>query len=311
MPRVTALAFCVAVLLPWMAEALEPTTVTVDGAVVVTEKTEGNLRERALRVALEEAVFEVARLFQTPDSLEFDEERVREALSPRAPAFVLTYRLDGVPRRRVSRLDPSVEEYVLGRTATVDAAPGLGPELPAGPVRDRVAPAIGIRRLLPQVTVATRRKMAPLLDELDKTIGRVFVERRTALAPRSRKPIAVKDRVVLTALRGFDREVRSVAKALAAVDGVKKDKRRELDVALRAIGRAAGDYASKLRLALTADMPGTAGVADIFEHLFDWSKNRIIICISFLLIHSCDFQILRMEVSKVSNRTSKPIIKGQ
>jgi len=123
MPRLILIVLCVGILLPWTAQALEPTTVSVEGVVAITENSEGYLRERALRVALEQAVFEVARLFLSPDSVEFDEERVREALSPRAPSFVLTYRVEGTPRRRTSRLDPSVKEYVLGLTATVDAAP--------------------------------------------------------------------------------------------------------------------------------------------------------------------------------------------
>jgi hypothetical protein len=124
--RLAPVVLCLGMLLPWMARALEPTTVSVEGVVAITEESEGYLRERALRVALEEAVFEVARLFLSPDSVEFDEERVREALSPRAPSFVLTYRVEGTPRRRISRLDPSVQEYVLGLTATVDAAPVRG-----------------------------------------------------------------------------------------------------------------------------------------------------------------------------------------
>jgi len=137
-PRLTTVALWLGMLLPWTAQALEPTTVSVEGVVAITEQSEGNLRERALRVALEEAVFEVARRFLSPDSIEFDEERVREALSPRAPSFVLTYRVDGTPQRRVSRLDPSVQEYVLGLTATVDAASVRGELRSAGLLRSSI-----------------------------------------------------------------------------------------------------------------------------------------------------------------------------
>lgn len=153
--------------------------------------------------------------------------------------------------------------------ALLDAAPGLARDLPPGPVRDRVAPVIGIRRLLPQVTVSTRRTVAPLLDDLDKTLGRVLVEKRTAFAPSSRRPLAMDDRVVLTALRGFDREVRTAARALVSAGALTKSGRSERDAALTAIGRAAGDYTSKLRFDLTAKMPATEAVADIFEHLLD------------------------------------------
>lgn len=125
MPRLRRLALLV-VPLVWSlaapALAIEPTTVSVEAAVPVTEENAGRMRDVVFRAALEEAVFEVVRLFASPERLESEEERVREALAPRAPAYVLTYTVDSGPTRRRSRSDPEAEEMVLALTATVDAA---------------------------------------------------------------------------------------------------------------------------------------------------------------------------------------------
>ena len=88
------------------ALALEPTTVKVEGRAPFEPGRAGRAAQAALDNALEEAVMEVARLYlpervlATPGT----EERVRESLGPRAPAFVLTYRRQGAPVARPSRL---------------------------------------------------------------------------------------------------------------------------------------------------------------------------------------------------------------
>jgi hypothetical protein len=104
------------------ALAIEPTTVSVEAAVPITDENRGRMRDLVFRAALNEAVFEVVRLFASPERLEFEEERVRQELEPRAAAYVLTYTVDSGPSRRKSREDPELEEIVLALTATVDAA---------------------------------------------------------------------------------------------------------------------------------------------------------------------------------------------
>ncbi len=106
------------------ALALEPTTVKVEGRAPFEPGRAGRAAQAALDNALEEAVMEVARLYLPEQVLATPgtEERVRESLGPRAPAFVLTYRRQGAPVARPSRDQPGLEEMVLELTATVDAA---------------------------------------------------------------------------------------------------------------------------------------------------------------------------------------------
>ncbi len=89
--------------------------------MVLREGVDGTPRDLAFRAALEEAVFEVARLYIPPGELPLEQERLREALAARASAFVLTYRVHGAPVTRPSRSEPGLKEVVLDITATVDA----------------------------------------------------------------------------------------------------------------------------------------------------------------------------------------------
>ncbi len=110
------------VLAPSPAEALEPVTVDVQGTVELSDKNAGNARELALHAALVEAAFEVARRFVPPAVMEFEQERIRETLAAGAAGFILTYRVDGPVGTRPAADDPEKKEFVLGLSATLDAA---------------------------------------------------------------------------------------------------------------------------------------------------------------------------------------------
>jgi hypothetical protein len=104
------------------AWALEPIEVTVEAALdTVPNETAAALRKRLLDSALEEAVFEVASRYVAPERLAVDGETLKRELAPKAPAFVLTYRVDVPPQPRRSAQSPSVEQQVITLTATVDA----------------------------------------------------------------------------------------------------------------------------------------------------------------------------------------------
>lgn len=162
--RALALALALGALAPPVAAlALEPTTVRVEGVVTLSPGLGSvEARERAFRAALEEAVFEVARGFASPTVLELEEPRIREALAPSAPGFVLTYRVHGAPQRRPSGGTPGAEELVLTVTATVDA----------GQVRDHLQAAGLLRAEGDRPSVALWVHPAAD-DELDSLLTRL------------------------------------------------------------------------------------------------------------------------------------------
>ncbi|MCH6562360.1 MAG: hypothetical protein IH800_08070 [Myxococcales bacterium] len=107
---------------PGSALALEPVTVSVQGTVELNNENAGKARELALHAGLVEAALAVARRFVPPHVMEFQQERIREALETSAAGFVLTYRVDGPVGARPARADPAQQEFVLGLSATVDAS---------------------------------------------------------------------------------------------------------------------------------------------------------------------------------------------
>lgn len=121
-PRALTLAVLAlgALLLADAARALEPITVSVEGAIALDPETEGRARELALEAALVEATLQAARSFLPEDVVRYEEERMREALGPVAASAILTYRLDAEIGRRRSRAAPGGEEYAVRLTATVD-----------------------------------------------------------------------------------------------------------------------------------------------------------------------------------------------
>ncbi len=123
MSRLVLSVFGLALLLwPGSALALEPVTVSVQGRVELSPENAGKARELALHAGLVEAALAVASRFVPPHVMEFEQERIREALETSAAGFVLTYRVDGPVGTRPVPDDPEKQEFVLGLSATVDAA---------------------------------------------------------------------------------------------------------------------------------------------------------------------------------------------
>ncbi|MCP4005841.1 MAG: hypothetical protein GY725_16745 [bacterium] len=114
---------CFLVGLAWVASpvahALEPVTIEVDGIVPAEVERGGSPRDRAFAEAMVEAVFLVGLRFLPPEAGEHGGD-LRELLRPRAPEFVLSYRVAGALRQEMSLEDDS-EQVVLPVRATVDA----------------------------------------------------------------------------------------------------------------------------------------------------------------------------------------------
>jgi hypothetical protein len=108
-------------LAPEAARGVEPVTVTVEGAAEIDEGAPGRARERAFQAALVEATMAVALRLLTDDAMGVDQSQLRQGLSEGAAAAILTYRIEDELGERRSAEDPSVREFALRLTATVDA----------------------------------------------------------------------------------------------------------------------------------------------------------------------------------------------
>jgi CHAD domain-containing protein len=135
---------------------------------------------------------------------------------------------------------------VLGRIdVDVEGAPRFAWDLPAGPVADRIADVIDVRALVPLVRLESLVTTLRLLDDQDKTIARLTVDRST-LPDGTALPVVLE----VASLRGYEREARRFGDLLAAQVVLAPATDDVAVEALRRAGYVPGSYSSKLRLDL-------------------------------------------------------------
>ena len=177
-----------------------------------------------------------------------------------------------------------------GREAVADtpsaARQFLVADLPAGALRDRLAPVIGARALTRTVQVWCSTQLMRVLNEDAKTVVRLILEQpRLAGADGA----VLRRRLRLVATRGYDRELRRVSAALGDRLGLPKAELSLQDEAVVRAGGIPGGVSSRLdahmtrpsarmlpppliagRLAelIEANLPGTIADTDV-EFLHD------------------------------------------
>jgi CHAD domain-containing protein len=87
--------------------------------------------------------------------------------------------------------------------------------LPDSPVRDRIAPAVGVRALLPLAEVDVRTLRLRVLDDELKTRVRVEVDQQRLIGPVRSRQAPLPLRVVVSALRGYERDGQRCTELLA------------------------------------------------------------------------------------------------
>jgi CHAD domain-containing protein len=140
-------------------------------------------------------------------------------------------------------------------------------DLPAGELRDRVAPVVEMRALTPVVRVRSRFLPINILDEIGKIVVRLRVEEPTATAA-SGLPLPLAARLHVSGVRGYDRDFERVCEQLASL-GLVPATRPVQDAAALAAGVPAAGTSSKLRVALTPDDRADAAAAVIARRLLD------------------------------------------
>jgi len=198
----------------------------------------------------------------------------------RAPATVrLTYldTFDG----RLSRAGESLSaqrddgrtrlELGEGPRALELAVPGDEPafarDLPGGRMRERLAHAAQMRRLLPLVEVERRERGLDLLDREEKTVARVRLDRARARAPGNGHewhPLPVRLRI--EPVRGYERAFESLKESVAEA-GLTAVVELPVELAARAVGREPGEDPSKPRFELEPGMRADVGMKRVHRAL--------------------------------------------
>ena len=145
--------------------------------------------------------------------------------------------------------------------------PALVGVLPAGPLRELVEQAVGVRALLPVARATSTMTELRALNDDAKTVARLTVDRMAVTFPaRGQLP----PRLTLTPVRGYSGITARVGRALDALPGVAPGPGPVLDRALALAGLRPGELAGKAAaVELTPSMPAAAALAAILTALFD------------------------------------------
>jgi len=144
--------------------------------------------------------------------------------------------------------------------------PHLLADLAGGAVGVRIAGPIAMRALIPVVSTVTATDVYRLLNEDDKTVAKLAID-RPALEGARTDPLP--PRLTIAEVRGYAGEARRAARLLAGVPGVAEGTRPPLADALQVTGRRPGDYSNKVDAAITASMPAAGAGAAILLRLLD------------------------------------------
>jgi CHAD domain-containing protein len=143
--------------------------------------------------------------------------------------------------------------------------PSLVQDLPVGALRERLAPVVGVRALLPVTKATSVRYELRALNSDDKTVAVLAVDQMSVTSPRHGQPPA---RLSVIPLRGYQAQATKLADLLEKSQGVAPAAQSPFEAALAAAGRRPGDYTSKIDVQLSAEMPLALALATILQRLF-------------------------------------------
>jgi CHAD domain-containing protein len=177
-----------------------------------------------------------------------------------------------------------------GRLSVLDAAGGgadgasaawsapprrvLAVELDPGPLRDALEPVVGVRALLALVHVQSRLRAFDVLDDEHKTVVRMTLEEHAVVASEARL-IALRPRVRLTAVRGYDRALARTQRTLERELGFVPAQQPLVDEAVVAVGGAPGGTSSKAAVKLTFKQRADEAVVAVLGAQFEVMRANL------------------------------------
>jgi CHAD domain-containing protein len=141
-------------------------------------------------------------------------------------------------------------------------------ELPPGPLRDTLLELTDVRALLPLVHLHSHERLLSVLDDERKTVVRLALEETTLLRPDGPNA-ALRPRLRITGIRGYDKELGRVQEALVGELGFKPADQPLLDEAVRAAGGVPGGLPTKPGVPLTPDQRSDAAAAIVLRGMLE------------------------------------------
>ena len=141
-------------------------------------------------------------------------------------------------------------------------------ELPPSPLRDTLLPITDVRALLPLVHLYTHERLLSVLDDERKTVVRLALE-ETELIDSAGASAALRPRLRITGIRGYDKELGRVQEALVEQLGFKPADQPLVDEAVRATGGVPGGLPTKVGVPLQPDMRSDAAAAAVLRGMLE------------------------------------------
>ncbi len=141
-------------------------------------------------------------------------------------------------------------------------------ELPRGPLRDTLLPLTDVRVLLPLVQVRSRERVLSVLDGERKTVVRLALE-ETALLRSDAPDAALRPRLRITSIRGYDKDLQRVQEALVDELGFKPADQPLVDEAVRAAGGVPGGLPTKVSAPLRSDQRADSAAAVVLRGMLE------------------------------------------
>jgi CHAD domain-containing protein len=145
--------------------------------------------------------------------------------------------------------------------------------VPAGPMRSLLEPVVEMRALIPVATQRFIVRSYRVRNDDEKTVASVVIEHPVGGRPGEASSAGSRVRVV--ASRGYSEEAAVTARIIAKVPDLTPSDKSMLAQALTVTGRTAGDYSSKLDIALSATMPTEYAVRRIMRALLDAAQRNL------------------------------------
>jgi CHAD domain-containing protein len=141
-----------------------------------------------------------------------------------------------------------------------------GEDLPAGALRDELAPVVEMRALTPIARVRSRLLPVNVLDDAGKIVVRLRAEEPAVLRGGD-GALALRPRLHVAGVRGYDADYDRVLAILTGDVGLQDAPGPVLDDALAALGSAVGGTSSKLRIELAPGERADVAAVTILRRL--------------------------------------------
>jgi CHAD domain-containing protein len=164
-------------------------------------------------------------------------------------------------------------------------------QLPVGPLREHLAPVVGVRALLPVTRATSKLTELRAVNTDEKTIAILIVDRMSVSPPPQARPLQARPpqarapqaqgrharshpaqpygRLAILPLRGYQTQAAKLADVLERSPGVAPAVNSPFAAAVAAAGRKPGDYTGKIDVELSATMPVALALATVLGRLFD------------------------------------------